>query len=278
MSLMGTLTKIAVGYVAARGVDRLTSGKGLLGGGAQVKASDQTAATQAQMVSGLSGSGNPMQAMMDQMPGGMDMSAMMGALGGAGNPLGDMMEKMKAGGLDLSSMMGGGADKDAKGLLSGMGDSGAGLAAMLASMGGAAALGGKSVSGLLDQFGATAGAPEMETTAALMLRAMIQAAKADGAIDEAEKAKILETIGEDSDPEDITFVEDQLNARIDVKGLAADTPEALKAQVYSASLMTIRVDTQAEADYLDALAKAMELPEPTVNMLHMQMGIAPLYA
>jgi uncharacterized membrane protein YebE (DUF533 family) len=41
--------------------------------------------------------------------------------------------------------------------------------------------------------------------------------------------------------------------------------------------MTIRVDTDAEAAYLDSLARGMGLDQPTVNALHMQMGLKPLY-
>jgi Uncharacterized protein conserved in bacteria len=111
-----------------------------------------------------------------------------------------------------------------------------------------------------------------------MLRAMIQAAKSDGGIDEAERAKILDTVGDDADAEDIAFVQGQLAAPVDIESLADDTPAPLRTQVYSASLMTIRVDTQAEAQYLDALARAMGLDQPTVNALHMQMGVQPLYS
>lgn len=290
MSLMSTLAKVAIGYAAARGVDKLSGGglKELLGGGAQVKASDPVAAGQAQMAEGLSGQANPLNAMMEKMGGGMDMSAMMGALGGGagGNPMADMVEKMqKASGIDFSGFMGGlngaataGAGADKSGLLSALPEGGAGLAGVLAAAGGAAAMGGKSVESLLDQFGEDSAVPKPEATAALMLRAMIQAAKADGSIDEAEKLRIINTLGDDAEASDLAFVEDQLNSPIDVAGLASDTPEAMRAQVYASSLMTIRVDTAAEAQYLDLLAKAMELPEPVVNTLHLQMGNKPLYA
>jgi hypothetical protein len=226
-----------------------------------------------------------MQTIMDKMKdSGMDLSGLMGGLGGMGgadNPMAAMMGKMKESGFDLSAMMGGstGADSGEKsGLLSSAPGGGAGIAGMIAAAGGAAALGGKSVGGLLDQFNVTDTAPEAEQSAALMLRAMIQSAKADGDIDAAEKAKILETVGEDADASDIVFIKEQLAAPVDITGLAADTSEQLRTQVYSASLMTIRVDTAAEAQYLDRLAKAMDLPEPMVNMLHMQMGIQPLYS
>jgi uncharacterized membrane protein YebE (DUF533 family) len=258
---MGTLAKVAIGYAAARGVDHFSGGKGLGGlmGGAQVEGDNPMAKMQAQMGSMMGGSGE-------------------------GNPLSGMMEKLQSGGLDLSSMMGGGADQqsgDGGGILSSMGGAGggAGLAGILAAAGGMAAAGGKNTGGVLDEFaksGATA--PEAEEAAALMLRAMIQAAKSDGGIDEAERAKILDTVGDDADADDIAFVQEQLAAPVDVDALAADTPAQMRTQVYSASLMTIRLDTQPEAQYLDALARAMELDQPTVNALHMQMGVQPLYS
>ncbi len=261
MSLMGTLAKVAIGYAAARGVDQLSGGKGIGGlmGGAQVPGDNPMAQIQAQL------------------------GQMMGGVGGS-NPLAGMMEKMQSGGLDLSAMMGGGASGadagDKGGLLSQLGGSGgAGLAGILAAAGGMASMGGKNMGGMLDQFAKSgAAAPQAEETAALMLRAMIQAAKCDGGIDEAERAKILDTVGDDADAEDIAFVQAQLAAPVDVDALAADTPAPLRAQVYSASLMAIRLDTQPEAQYLDALARAMELDQPTVNALHMQMGVQPLYS
>ncbi|MFA8385588.1 MAG: tellurite resistance TerB family protein [Pelagibaca sp.] len=261
MSLMGTLAKVAIGYAAARGVDHLAGGKGLGGlmGGAQVAGDNPMAQIQAQM------------------------GQMMGGAGGA-NPLAGIMDKLQSGGLDLSSMMGGGATGqdagDKGGLMSALGGGGgAGLAGLLAAAGGVAAMGGKNMGGMFDQFAKSgAAAPEAEETAALMLRAMIQAAKSDGGIDEAERAKIISTVGDDADAEDIAFVQDQLAAPVDVDALAADTPAALRTQVYSASLMSIRLDTQPEAEYLDALARAMDLDQPTVNALHMQMGVQPLYS
>ncbi|MDU8911502.1 DUF533 domain-containing protein [Aestuariicoccus sp. MJ-SS9] len=283
---MSTLAKVAIGYAAARGVDRLSGGgglQGLLGGGAQIKGKDPTAAAQAQLGQAMSGggaSGNPMQDLMAQMQ--QDgLGAMMGGAGGADNPMAAMMDKMQAGGFDLSSLMGGaaspGQDAQKGGLLSGVPTGGTGLAGLLAAAGGAAALQGKGVGAMLDQFNTRDTAPEAEATAGLMLRAMIQAAKADGEIDAAEKARILDTLGDDADAEDIAFVKAQLDAPVDADALAADTPEQQRMQVYSASLMTIRVDTAAEAQYLDALARAMGLDEVTVNTLHMQMGLQPLY-
>ena len=289
MSLMGTLAKMAVGYAAARGVDKMGGLQGLqsmLGGGARVPASDATARAQAQAIDNMSGTTNPMAGMMEKMKeSGLDLGALMGGGAAAGaNPMAGIMDKLKQSGLDLNAMMGGGAAQGGAqapggGLLSSAGSgAGAGLAGILAALGGAAAMTGQNAGKAIDQMKAAEAMPQAEETAGLMLRAMIQAAKADGEIDEAERAKILETLGDDADAQDVAFVQAQLAAPIDVQGLANATPEAMRPQVYAASLMTIRVDTQAEAQYLDALAKAMGLPETVVNMLHLQMGQQPLYA
>ena len=258
MSLMGTLAKLAIGYAAARGVDKMSGGQGLgaLFGGAQI-APGEAAADQAP------GLGN-MQEMMARMAGGA----------GLGN-IQDMVSKLAGqGGLDLGALMGGDAGGKG-GLLSG-GGGGAGMAGMLAALGGAAAAGGQGAGALLNQFSPPDTAPEAEDAAGLMLRAMIQAAKADGEIDANERKKIMELVGDDADAADIAFVRDQLGAPVDVDALAADTPEAMKMQVYSMSLMSIRVDTEGEAKYLDALARALGLDQQTVNALHVQMGVKPL--
>lgn len=284
MGLMGTLAKVAIGYAAARGVDRMSGGQGigsLLGGGAQVPAKTQAASLQGQMgklMGGQMPQGGGMQEMMEAMQKG-GMGAMPGAAAGADNPMADMMKSLQSGGMDLSAIMGRAGTGKGEGLLSQLGAGGTGLAGMFAALAGTTAdAQGQGASGVLNAMSSQNAPPEAEEAAGLMLRAMIQAAKSDGDIDRAEQAKILETLGDDADPSDRAFIQAQLKAPVDPDALAADTPEPQRMQVYSASLMTIRVDTQAEAQYLDRLARALQLDEAVVNMLHMQMGMQPLYA
>lgn len=247
MSLWGTLAKVAVGYATARGVDHLARNSG-----AAAQGGDALTQMLGQLTGGKGAGGLNMQDLMGQLTSGkgFDLSALMGGGGGAAAP---------AGGLLSTATQGGGA----------------GMAGLLSMLTGAAGMGGQNLGNMIDQFAGSA-PQEAEDTAALMLRAMIQSAKADGQIDADEQAKILETLGDDTDPADIAFVKEQLAAPIDIAGLANDTSAALAPQVYAMSLMPIRLDTQAEASYLSDLAQALGLAAPAVSALHAQMGVRAL--
>ena len=278
---MGTLAKVAIGYAAARGIDRMGGAQGIgnLFGGEKI-APGEARADQAP------GLGN-MQDMMSQMSGGAGMGGLQDMIakmtgGGGMTDMQDMIGKLASqSGIDLSAMMGGQAGSGNKGgLLSDAaagGGVGAGLAGVLAALGGAAAASGQGAGAMIDQFKTEETAPQAEEAAGLMLRAMIQAAKADGDIDPDEQKKIMDTVGADADASDIAFIKAQLSAPVDVEGLARDTPDAQKMQVYAMSLMSIRLDKQSEAQYLDGLARALGLNQQTVNALHTQMGVQPLY-
>jgi uncharacterized membrane protein YebE (DUF533 family) len=117
---------------------------------------------------------------------------------------------------------------------------------------------------------------EVQHSATLALRAMIQAAKADGNLDAQEIERItgkLHEAGEDREAHD--FVLREMRGPVDVEGLAvaARNPKEA-AEVYAASLMAIEVDTQAERDYLARLANALGLARPTVDHIHQSLGVA----
>ena len=86
---------------------------------------------------------------------------------------------------------------------------------------------------------------DQEAAAALMLAAMIQAAKSDGTFDDAEKEKLLGQLG-DVDAEEAAFVQAQMQAPVDIDNLVANTPDGLGQQVYAMSVMGIDLDTQDE--------------------------------
>lgn len=100
-----------------------------------------------------------------------------------------------------------------------------------------------------------------DAVATLALEAMISAAKADGHVDDRERARILGEFGQmDTDPEARRFLEAELAKPIDIDALAAraTTPE-LATQVYAASLLAIDPDTDVERAYLAALAERLGL-------------------
>lgn len=114
-------------------------------------------------------------------------------------------------------------------------------------------------------------APETEQ---LVLLAMISAAKADGAVDEAEIERIVGQIDDDGvSPAEKEFLLAELRKPLDLRGLVDAVPSAaVAAQVYGASLFVIKVDTEAEADYLQQLAGLLGLDAGTVTRLHELTG------
>jgi uncharacterized membrane protein YebE (DUF533 family) len=118
--------------------------------------------------------------------------------------------------------------------------------------------------------------PDQEDQAKLFLRAMINAAKSDGQIDDEEKQKILGELGE-VDAEEIAFVQAELAAPLDVDGFVAQVPQGAEQQVYLMSLMGINLDNAAEARYLDALAKGMGISPEVANAIHDKLGAPKLY-
>jgi uncharacterized membrane protein YebE (DUF533 family) len=119
--------------------------------------------------------------------------------------------------------------------------------------------------------------PEQNAVAGLMLRAMIQAAKADGRIDEAERQRLLGQLG-DLDDDDREFIRQQMAAPIDAQALAREVPKGLEPQVYLMSLMAIDFDSREEAEYLHSLADALGIDRATTNQIHEQVGVQNLYS
>ena len=150
----------------------------------------------------------------------------------------------------------------------------AGLGGLIASMTGAATAGGKMMGEMMETISGASPASAMnEENAKLMIRAMIQAAKADGKIDADEKARIMEHLG-DIDARERAFIEAEMAAPVDAIALATDTSEQMKAQVYATSLMAVRVDDVSEAKYLNTLADALGLSQETRDRVHRTMGVA----
>jgi len=118
-------------------------------------------------------------------------------------------------------------------------------------------------------------APQGEDEFALALvRAMIAAARADGHIDETERARILERAQMAGlDDEVASFMEAELSQPVDLDGLVkAATTDAQKVELYTASRLAIEPKTRAERGYLDMLAGRLGLPDALVE--HVEATVA----
>ncbi|NOD34619.1 MULTISPECIES: DUF533 domain-containing protein [unclassified Ruegeria] len=229
MSFMKTLASVAIGFAAAKGMDKYQKMGGMAG-----------------LQDMMQGSGGGFG--MDQLG---KMAEQFGLPGGAAG-LQDMMGKMGLGGSAAGA---------------------AGLGGLLNAMQGAAKTANQQAGDMMETvFSGTPAGAAMEAQAKLMLRAMIQAAKADGELDDHEKEIILGELGDDISDEERAFVQEQLNAPIDVMGLAADSGAPLRAQIYATSLAAIRLDNAREASYLRQLSTALGLSDAERDQIHTFMG------
>lgn len=236
MSLMNTVTKMAIGFAVAKGLEAVKR-KGGIGSVMQ------------EVSAGGAGSGG--------LGGLLGQLGAAGAAGGAPGGLGDLMGQLT-----------GGTGTQAAGL----GGLGALLGGLAGARGGAE---GGGLEALLNRDN-PAEEPDEDAMALLMLRAMIYAARADGDIDADEKAKLVNMF-EDGDPADTTVIQSLLTEPVDPEALASETPQGLETQVYTMSLNAISPDNKAEAEYLHRLADSLGLTPDTVNTIHRELGVAPLY-
>ena len=258
--MLGTLAKVAVGAMIAKGVSGAMRGGGAGGG-------------------------------LGGLLGGAMGNAAGGRTGGGG--LGGMLGGL-AGGQQGGQQQGGGLG-GLGGLLSGQqqggqaGGAAGGLGGLLESLGGAqgGVQGGQEQQqpqqgGFGDLFNtALAGEqpqpdPAAEQQAEIMLRAMLMAARADGQIDAAEQEKITGNLG-DIDEDEANFIREEMANPTSLEAFVPTVPKGMEQQVYLMSLIAIDLDTQEEAQYLDKLAKSLNIDQATSNAIHAKVGAPALY-
>ena len=287
MSLMGTLAKVAIGVAVAKGAGAMMNNRGGAAGGGI-----------GGMLGGLAGAAQGGSGGLGGMLGGLMGGAQGGQAGGMQNMLGSLMGGAAGGGAGagaggglggiLESLGGGGAAQGGgmQSMLGGLAGS-AGAGGMLGALGGAVAQRpaennasfGDVLNSSFDETPQEAIEPtaDQEAAAALMLRAMIQAAKSDGNFDEAEQEKLVGQLGGDVDAEEAAFVRAEMQRPVDVNALIAEVPQGLGPQVYAMSLLAIDLDSKAEAQYLHSLAQGLGMEAAAVNDVHAQLGVPSLY-
>ncbi len=112
--------------------------------------------------------------------------------------------------------------------------------------------------------------------AAVLIRAMINAAKSDGQISEAEQQSILERIGNPTQ-DVIEFLRNEFSQPLDVREFAWSVPLGLEQKVYAISLGAIELDANHEANYLRELAHGLRLTPEICNQIHRQFGAPEIF-
>ncbi|WBU57085.1 tellurite resistance TerB family protein [Paracoccus sediminicola] len=278
MSLMKTLARVAGGVILAKGLSSVMKNNG------QSQAGTRSRRTGGGLLDQLTRGSQSGSGGLGDMLGGLLGGSTGGA--GSGSRYGGPNSAGASGGLGgiLDQVTGGGRGSSAGGLgglLGGM--LGGGAAAGTLAKRGSQQSNDASFGELLNDSLARNDEPEVAPTeeqnavAGLMLRAMIQAAKADGKIDEAEKERLTGELG-DLDEEERQFIREQMAAPVDAQALARDVPKGLEPQVYLMSVMAIDFDSQEEAQYLHQLAQALGLQPQVINQIHDQIGVQNLYS
>ncbi|MBN1834442.1 MAG: tellurite resistance TerB family protein [Spirochaetales bacterium] len=117
---------------------------------------------------------------------------------------------------------------------------------------------------------------QLERNAELVLKAMINAAKADGRIDEGEISRLIGKVQEGgADQEELEFLKREMAGPMETAELvaAAKGEPELAAELYGASLLAIEVDTPAEQRYLQDLAASLGLEPEVTRALHRAVGL-----
>ena len=112
--------------------------------------------------------------------------------------------------------------------------------------------------------------------AQILVRAMVNAAKSDGQIDQAEQQRILERLHNPS-PDAIQFLREEFQKPLNVREFAMSVPIGMEQQVYTMSLIAIDLDTGNEAKYLMELAEALRLPMEVREQIHQRLGAPSIY-
>ena len=214
------------------------------------------------VIQGTTGSSQAASARMSNA--GNGIQDLLGSLLGAGQSMTQRVggDNLAAGGLGalLGALMGGSKSTTVNSLGGGM----MGLLGMMAYKALKSSMGSETPA----QAQASAQAYAQEYSRQTPLIAMIDAAKADGQVDSDELTRIMNTMKSSGiGQEGMNYVIQKLQGPMETAKIvtAVRGRPDLAAQVYSASLMAIDVDTDAERNYLNKLAKAMGLSQAVVQ-------------
>lgn len=116
---------------------------------------------------------------------------------------------------------------------------------------------------------------DLENDALIIVKAMINAAKADGAIDNKELQKIVGKFEENGlTSKEKDFFMTEAAKPLDLRGVvaSADGRPDMAAQIYAASLIAIEVNTPLEQQYISDLASELKLDTQATDYIKKSLG------
>ena len=107
----------------------------------------------------------------------------------------------------------------------------------------------------------------------ILVRAMIAVARADGRLDAAESQAIFQKIqGLELNPEEQSLLVREMGQSVDMDTIVnSATTVEIGAEIYTASLLAVEVDSDAERSYLAMLAARLQLPPGLVQAIEQQV-------
>jgi uncharacterized membrane protein YebE (DUF533 family) len=112
--------------------------------------------------------------------------------------------------------------------------------------------------------------------ALILVRAMANAAKADGRVDQSEQQSILKHIQNPS-ADIIQFLQEEFRKPLNVREFAMSVPVGMEQQVYTLSLIAMDLDTGDEAKYMTELGDSLRLPADVREQIHQRVGAPSIY-
>jgi uncharacterized membrane protein YebE (DUF533 family) len=116
----------------------------------------------------------------------------------------------------------------------------------------------------------------MNEQAAVLVRAMVSAAKSDGQITKDEQQKILKQLGH-ADQASINFLREEFAKPVNVRELVWDIPRGMEEQAYTVSLIAMELNEQKEAEYLADLRQGLRMDPVRCNEIHRSFGAPAIF-
>lgn len=106
----------------------------------------------------------------------------------------------------------------------------------------------------------------------LIVQAMINAAKADGQIDQEEQDKIVKQMGQLTQ-DDVEYLRREFSKPLNLRDFVWSVPLGAEQEIYAISMMSMNLDTNAEVSYLKDLAHGLRLQPTLCAQIHQRFGV-----